>query len=524
MPKKNLAAFKAAFAPIRKPKLPVKTTPDRIITKDQKAEAEKGIGDRERFEKATAEIFKRNPEYFKDLAAYKIGKHIGDKKKLPKWMFYIPEDARAEVIAKVVPEDMSDRRTQAAFDKALETNDEDRISILKTRDPEGAKARMLDRLDTETNPAVVGTIIKAIAPGPDTWGPIALAAARTGDPAFAKDVANSLCQLAGRTGSTADAADVARENPAFFIKHVFPQMKADQAAPEVFADRDLQEVLKKADPKGWAELVEATPQLKVIDTVDKRLPKNPSAGQVASEVFSALMNNEGIALAYYTGTNDDNRVILGGGTPEDAKAREEKGKTYEDLTGKQFPETPATQCAMLVKVLRTLLASFPNVGLNIKEVSVDHMLLTEPLNAIPGKSLLDKKFEGNVFADGGGKTKRIFFTGEGGIKAHTWLEINGVAYDPVLGTTGGEVAASNGGEYEFVIRDFLAKGKGGKSSGYWLVSTAKLEALKDLVADPNPMGFGPGYVLTTSPEKYLTDEQCATAGLEPVERREKLDV
>src|SRR5712691_2901718 len=74
--------------------------------------------------------------------------------------------------------------------------------------------------------------------------------------------------------------------------------------------------------------------------------------------------------------------------------------------------------------------------------NVNNMLLTKPLASVPGKGLLDKSFGGNVLDDGGKSLDQVLFTGDGGINSHTWLVIDGMEYDPVMGTRGAELAAS----------------------------------------------------------------------------------
>ena len=145
------------------------------------------------------------------------------------------------------------------------------------------------------------------------------------------------------------------------------------------------------------------------------------------------------------------------------------------------------------------------------------MAMTVPLASLkhgndPIKGLLDKSFPGNVFNEAGAPTGRVMFTGSGGVKAHTWLIVNDIAYDSVLGTKGDEVEASVEEEFRWIKPDAFAKGNKGSFLVQVTDSAPGALAQKPTVAG-NKMGFTTAYVLTKSPDTFLSKEEKVEFGL-----------
>ena len=511
MGKKTVAEFKAAFGAVKKPKLPRGISgkdKDALEDLDKKA-LNPGTESRttydDQFMQKAQQLSGKNDEYVAKLVAYKIDKHIESNDKLLSWLSKVPDTVRQAALEKLVPNDMSDTKTQAAMGKALEKGDEGRIAVLTKRDPRGTTTYLLDRIGTETD----GGKRKAL-----------LARLPAGDPAIGSEILDKLTEI-GDPGMTDSAVAyvvalandkaallaAAKRNPAYFAAEVLPKLKANNAFMTVMQDPDLRAQLQQDAPDEWDDLVESTPMLKVVRNVDARIRKDNLEDEplgIAGAVFDAVCTNDGIELGYYTNRNDDDRTILTGGTDRDKEARENKRKLVE-AQGKTMPDKPATQCHDLLKVLRTLMECYPDARFTITSEHIKGMLLTVPLNQIKSDGLAKKTFTGNVFDDGGTATNQILFTGnEQGQQSHTWLVINGEAFDPVLGTRGDAVLQAKANEFTWREVDVLAAGEG----GWWIVKGNGTPQAED-----NDMGFGSGYRLTKTPAQHLPGPLAEQLGL-----------
>ena len=78
---------------------------------------------------------------------------------------------------------------------------------------------------------------------------------------------------------------------------------------------------------------------------------------------------------------------------------------------------------------------------------------------------------GNVY-ENGGLSGRVFFSGGGASAAHTWVTINGVAYDTLFGTSGENVekAVEEKFDQDMTNPDLYV----GKTSGRVLIRDRKL--------------------------------------------------
>jgi len=277
------------------------------------------------------------------------------------------------------------------------------------------------------------------------------------------------------------------------------------------ADAEIRASLKEEAPDEWEALVDTTPMLKLLENVEKSFapkkgqknPKPPTPAEVVAKIFDSIVNNDGMELGYRSVSEDPVRVILSGGTKEDKEARDKK----KAVIGASFPDIPATQCHSLLELTETLMGACPGVKPKITQGECKDMALTTKLSTIPGTGLLDKSFGGNVFDDNGASLDQVLFTGEGGMKSHTWIVVDGVAYDPVLGTRGADVQAAVAAEFKWKIDDRFAVVGG----GFYIVK----ETDSPLKVTANQMGFTTGYRLTKNPSKFLTAEECEKEGLPP---------
>jgi hypothetical protein len=157
----------------------------------------------------------------------------------------------------------------------------------------------------------------------------------------------------------------------------------------------------------------------------------------------------------------------------------------------------------LLYITQGMMEMFPGQKPKIVNQSCPNMLMTKALSEIPGRGVLDRSFTGNVFDEQGKPTGKILFSGDNGINSHTWLLVDGVPFDPVLGTKGDDVAGAVAETFDWVIPKRLAKGK----KGSYAVQDEKLQPTT------NSMGFRTGYYLTKNPAKFLKKEELDQAKL-----------
>ena len=539
MGKKSKDEFKAAFKAIKKPKAPdsgAKKQKSKLETAVDKAED----WDDPKFKQLAQDLYDENPDYMVDLIAYKFAKHFDEgSQEKPFWTNQVPKEALQKALAKVVPGDMSDKLTQVTLEKSLlgKGTQDNTAKVIYERDPEGTTefamakwSEAYSRGDEELAKKWAGVM-------PNTREGVLLKfdqITSTGNADAARAYAIQLSQLTKDDEDTAvdpTSVDrgleqkeldheailgVAKANPTLFVSQILPGLKAQNNFVEIVTQPELQSLLKKKAPKEWEKLVAETPVLSLLGDVEKEIKRKKltDPAKMVGEMFDAIMNNRGIPLAYATNTIDNNRVILSGGTEDDKKSRE---KTKE-VMGDACPDLPATQCHMLLHLTEEMMNLCP--GLNkkpkITQGTINNILLTKPLASIPGKGLLDKTFGGNVFDEGGKSTDQILFTGDSGKNSHTWVVIDGVEYDPVLGTRGKQVGESIGDQFDWLIEDRVARGSGGNFIIKGAEGTPKPKA--------NKMGFSSGYLLTQQPQKYLSEDEMKAAKLQPAKEKETADV
>jgi hypothetical protein len=418
----------------------------------------------------------------------------------------MPPAAYKAALLKLIPNDASDAVTQAVLEKALMggVGQGATSRLIFERDPDAMVEAMLDKYkeyDDDKTRDKQNAWIKAAPGDPDSQTLVFSKALERGDRALVQTVA----AMVGNLRIPDDFKTAAASNPALFVTDVLPNLKSGNQFVELMADAEMRQLLKDGAPKEWADMVDDTPMLKLLGNVETKVKskKLKKSAQIVGEIFDAIVGNDGIELGYQAVSEDPVRVILSGGTPKDKEMRAAKQK----IVGDTFPDIPSTQCHSLLGLTETLMGAFPGLRPKIVQKTCDFIMLTKPLSSIPGKGLLDKGFGGNVFDDNGASLNRILFTGDSGINSHTWLEIDGVEFDPVMGTRGKEVGASKESDFKWLISDRLAKGGGAD----YIVK----EDPPVVKAKANKMGFGTGYRLTQNPAKYLTTDEMKTAGIEP---------
>ena len=541
MPKKTRDQFKEAFKAIKKPDRPKDVSgKDKDNLEDLIDKEDDGFG------QAATNLYASAPDYMVDLIAYKYAKHFDEKsEKAPYWVQQVPEEAFQKALLKVAPNDMSDPLSQAAVKVAVEgKGDQGRVpDIMYERDLPGMAKFNMDKWIEAKN---AGDKDRAANWGklPPSYATEAIlrAALASGDADAASAFGERLTLLTKQETRTADLQEpvqvvgtdgqtttknqwvqkqiqvdvpdpakilaVAKANPRGFVG-MLSGLKNKNEFVEIASDPALQTYLAANAQDEWDELVDETPCLSLLKNVGKKIADDGLAtdAEKVEAMFDAIVNNDGIPLAYATNTIDNNRVILTGGTQSDKDFRAQQ----KSAMGAGFPDLPSTQCHQLLHLTTEMTNLCPGLSKKpkITQGTIDHILLTAPLSAIPGEGLLDKGFGGNVFDESGASLDRILFTGDGGINSHTWLVIDNVPYDPVLGTRGGEVAASVGEEFKWVILDRLAKSDGGN----YIVKGAREDGNETPKPAANKMGFGTGYLMTTTPEKFLTAGELEKAGI-----------
>lgn len=554
MPKKTRDQFKEAFKAIKKPGRP------KDVGKKDKSNVESLIDKATDFDanpdfiKAAQDLYDQAPDYMVDLIAYKYAKHFDENsEKLPFWIQQVPQEAFEKAIKKVAPNDMSDPLSQAALEVSVKgKGKQDRVGeIMFARDPNGMAEFTVEKWIAANKVGDKEMLGKWGRLLPTAGAEFAVkAAVGSGDTAAAfafgerlslltkkkmVDVQTKVEEDDGMGGKrtvsktekkTVDAIDhdlileVAKVNPANFTANMLRGLKSKNEFVEIVSNPALQSYLAEKAPDEWAELVKATPCLALVKNVQKAIVDNKlkTDAKKVEAMFDSIVKNEGIPLAYATNSLFPNPAILSGNT----EVLETTQKRLKDVMKEAAPDLPATQCHSLLHLVEDMMNICPGLTKKptITQGTCTKMLLTAPLSGIPGQGLLDKGFGGNVFDEAGGPADQILFTGDAGINSHTWLVIDGVPYDPVLGTRGNEVAASIDDEYTWLILDRVARGSkavdpGGKIA--YIIKGQREDGKKTPNAGSNKMGFSTGYLKTTQPAKFLTEDELKQAKI-PTEK------
>jgi hypothetical protein len=477
MPKKTVKEFKEIFAAIKKPKLP-----NGISTKDKDA-LEKDLKDEEldKFFKDAGELNKKNPAYFADLVAYKLAKHVDTDQKRIAWLNKIPPEAQKAAIAKLVPGDISDPMTRRAFDKAVASGNKNMLALIRARDPVGVGALEQQRFLAEAKQKVADAL------------------KGTDDKAAMEQGELQLSVL-----PPDEIVEIASANPKRFFSTMLVGLKNNAKFVEILKNPDLRKKLKALNPGEWKKFEDGTPMLATLAKAEAEVARKKLTDSTAimEEVFASVLDTTTMPLGYAATPLDPNNTILSGPTEKSATYRAEQ-KKLKEKQGDLTPDLPSTDCHHLLYITQGMMEMFPGKKPKIVNQSCPNMLMTKPLSTIPGRGILDRSFTGNVFDEQGKPTGMILFSGDNGINSHTWLLVDGVPFDPVLGVKGNDVAGAVAETFDWLIPQRLAKGK----NGSYAVQD------KSLKPATNSMGFSTGYYLTKTPAKFLTTEEQQKAKL-----------
>ncbi|MBL9083243.1 MAG: hypothetical protein JNK76_15625 [Planctomycetales bacterium] len=350
-----------------------------------------------------------------------------------------------------------------------------------------------------------------------------------------------------------DLQAMAKKKPSEFIK-TFVQGQSVDAKTKILSDPKLRESLKAGGPE-WTELAKTTPLLPFLEKA--KLRERPAPNKEASVIdslFAEVLAPDGtLGLTYYTNsltpvpnmlasTKDDQVKAVKERKEGIAKAiesekelKKKKGDTTPVDTDQldRHPDGPGTQCDVLVSLMTTLIGSTLGPDVKCKHKVFKGMVLTDKMSKFPG-GLLSSSFGGNVFDDSDTLTGQVLFTGgadDGVSNAHTILEVNGMQYDAVLGTSGKDLSHTVVDEYpawdktNYLSLDGkpIRVSKSTKTA-YWIINEPGLKAA------PNKHGFGTAYRMTDKPEKYIKAKdsiptgEATDSGAEPETKPKKKEV
>jgi hypothetical protein len=478
MPKKTVQEFKEIFGGIKKPKLP-----KGISSKDKDAlEKDLNNEDMVKFVNDAQKLYQADEGYLAKLVAYKVKKHFDNDDKRPAWLENVPQKVRDAAVKLIVPGDINDPVTRRAYDKAVAQDNFKVIALLKERDRNGVDALEDARALAKKKSEVVDKL-------------------KTGNEKDAKDLgAFTLSWL-----PPDDVAEIAEANPKLFFETVLPSFKDNAQFVKYLANETLREKLKKVDPAAWKKFETDTPMLATLAKAEQKVKEKglTDTASIMEEVFAAVLDPSVMPLGYAATALDPNNTILSGPTEKSATFRKEQAEQKEE-GGDIMPDTPATDCHHLLYITEDMMKMFPGIKKpQIVNQSCPKMLMTRPLSKIPGRGLLDRSFTGNVYDESRKATGMVLFTGDNGINSHTWLLVDTVPFDPVLGTKGDDVEGAVQEKFDWVIPQRLAKGEKGSF------------AIQDGTLKPatNAMGFSTGYIVTNTPKSYLNEDEQKQAGL-----------
>lgn len=533
MPKKSRDDFKAAFKTVKKPKPPTKDAKASKVAIDKALD--KGDPDGTLAGLIDELVNSGERDYVVKLVAYKYAKHYEDgSEKRPTWATKFPADIFNDALAIVVPDGIDSALTKKTLARAMSSGGKEGTltgKLLYDRDPD----KMVDYLIEQISAAhgkgdakLAKAWVESIPNNAETAAKLLSAALEKNDVAAVRVLAKDLAMVReplpplkeGEVSNTAREEpldfpairDLARVKPKLFAKEVLPGLKANNSVMlQLISDENIRAVMKTQAPAEWKELVDATPMLQLFEGLEKKIKdkKLNTTDKVTDALFDMVVNNEGIDLAYYTNTfYTPGDMMLG---PNEMQ--QNILNAQREMNPEGTPDGPASQCSMLTNTMQRMLGFSPGMKPKptITQKEVPKMVMTKPLSSMKRgdkqiKGLLDKSFAGNVFTDTGAATGCVMFTGSDGLKAHTWLVVNGVAYDTVLGTKGDEVEAAVAEEFRWIKSDAFAKGNKG-SFLIQVTDKAPTALAKKPKVDGNKMGFSTAYVLTKSPDTFLTDQE-----------------
>jgi len=324
-----------------------------------------------------------------------------------------------------------------------------------------------------------------------------------------------------------DVEAMAKKKPDDFIK-VFVKGQTVDTKMRFLGDPKIRQALEAGGTE-WTELAKTTPLLPFLDKAKKReLPAPNKEAAVINSLFAEVLAPDGVlGLTYYTNSLTPVPNMLASKREDQVKAvtdrkegikesikleketKKKKGDTSEVGTDQldAHPDGPGTQCDVLVSLMTTLIGSTLGPGVTCKHKVFKGMVLTDKMSKFPG-GLLSSTFGGNVFDDSDTLTGQVLFTGgadDGVSNAHTILEVNGMQYDAVLGTSGKDLSHTVVDEYpawdktgylSVADKKPIRVSKSTKTA-YWIINEPGLKAAA------NKHGFGTAYRMTNNPMKYV---------------------
>ncbi|MGE0386807.1 MAG: hypothetical protein AB7Q97_18940 [Gammaproteobacteria bacterium] len=433
------------------------------------------------FKSTAAEIYKDHADYYVELLGYKLAKHWDDKSRKV-WLERSPAEASEKVLDKLY----TGRKW-----------DEDAINGELESSPSHVIVDYLEK----RQPALVRTAAKkkfAELDGAklEEYGTKLPFAAKTDllKEGLAKKDAKAVKACIGAFAFLTEKQqqDYAEADPDFFVTNVFPVLhESGDNALNMLKKPKWREILSQ-DQAAWKKLTDSMPILSVSVAAKKRTNKDdPTPKEMTEAIFDCVCLNDGVQMTYFTNPVDTDHALLGGPSETDTKARTDQVSILKN-GGYEEPDKPATQCHNLKGIVKQMVQLSLGDKVRIEDDHIDYMLLTKPMSQMPG-GLLPKTFGGNVRDDSGKLTGQVMFTGVGGTHSHTWLRIDGVDYDPVLGTRGAAVKNSKADEFKWVVPELVGKGTGGD----YIIKDPQLKPA------PNKHGFGTCYRLTKKPEDYI---------------------
>lgn len=559
MPKKSRDDFKAAFRTVKKPRPPSKDLKGTKAAIDKAIDKGDPDGTLDGLVKELVEGGDR--DYVVKLVAYKYAKHYEDgSDKRPAWATKFPEAIFKDALAIVVPDGMDSKLSQKTLDRAVGSKDQEKSLtgvMMYERDPDGVIDYIVDKVaaaQAKGDKALVLSWTQLVPNNAETASKMLQNALAKGDlqaiRALAKDVSLVRKPLPPKvvapklegeedapegSGGNQEAPldveailEIAKLDPKVFAKEILPGLKSDNSVMlPLISDEMIRALMAKEAPDEWGVLVKATPMLSLFDGLEKKIAKDKldTPDKVTEALFDMVVNNEGIGLAYYTNTlYTPGDIMLG---PNEMQ--QNVFRVTREMNPEGTPDGPATQCSMLTNTLQRMLGFSPGMKPppSITQKETPKMAMTVPLASLKRddkamKGLLDKSFPGNVFDEAGAPTGRVMFTGSDGMKAHTWLVVNGVAYDSVLGTKGAEVEKAVAEEFRWIKPDAFAKGNKG-SFLVQVTDTVPAALAKKPKTATNKMGFSTAYILVTSPDTFLTEEEKTAFGLEAAKAEDSED-
>ncbi len=513
--------FKLAFL---KPKHPDKKALDEKVSMDKLVTSLKKPSDeddkKKRLLSAAATRFfamdndgqPLNPEhavYFEKLLPYKLIKHWNEDQEFAMWRDHVGNPQTIGKAAKIIIDDAKKNGNQLSLDFVKEF----------TQRFENYKFAM-DALYDAAPDLMLQEALKKLKETPES--PPKINSDRLQGKLvytyFSEGKLDKINPLYLRSVSAEDAAELANKDPKAYSR-VFLENVDTYNRVQALKNPQVREALAK-DTVLWAKLLKDVSMLPFLDKAQGKVDTSGSIKEqeqsLAKSVFEEMLSEgNALNLTYYTNNFTTPSDALGASPDELEKLVATKREELLKLGYTDVPDQPAAQCDVLVSMLKSVIeaALGPNATAKCKSIVIPEMVLTVPLSKLPGPNkqpgkggLLPLDFGGNIYLDDAtAPNGQVFFTGQGieSPDAHTYLEVDGVLYDAVLGTSGQDVLDAVAEKFVqwqtdwVTVADRNVKVKVARGDkGHWIVEESGLVAAK------NSQGFKTGYRLTDNIGKY----------------------